>query len=230
MSDNVLMDKPSKVSIAVKLLYSTLAIRVVRITIDGINIDSSGVAKEFSMIYTLSIEFFAFGFLGFFIYMIGKGKNWARVTLLVIFILGVTFSILPMIQSLTHSPLLGILDLAEAIIEIIALVFLFQRDSSAWFKMMKNPMEQSSQNKKWESIRLHGKKSFVVKQGVIRWGLLTAILCSLLTHFILPHKPIWVRPLLALAIFPIGGVFWGLWVWSISEKNYKKWVSTRGNT
>ena len=133
MIDTTLLEKPSKVSNAVKLLYAAIAIGIVRSSIE-----TTRIAETNSFGSILFVAIFVFGLIWFFIYMIGKGKNWARISFLVLFIIGVPLSILPMIQSLAHSPFSAILGLAQAVIQIVALVFLFQSDSSAWFKSMKS--------------------------------------------------------------------------------------------
>lgn len=74
---------------------------------------------------------------------------------------------------------------------------------------------------KWEKIRSTGKRNFVIQYGVIRWGIPAAILWSFLMHFWRPEEPWYIRPLVALVIFPIGGIFWGILVWNINENKYK---------
>jgi len=64
-----------------------------------------------------------------------------EVSTLVLFILGVPMSILLMIQSLTHNPRSGVLGL----IQVVALLFLFQGESSAWFETIKQAKDQNAQ-------------------------------------------------------------------------------------
>ena len=64
--------------------------------------------------------------------MIGKGRNWARITYLVLFIIGVPLIVFAMLQ-----PLLVILVIGQIVVQIIGLVFLFQKSSSDWFNLMK---------------------------------------------------------------------------------------------
>ena len=85
------------------------------------------------------ITFLVLGIMWLFIHMIGKGRNWARITLLVLFIIGIPFSILPLMNSLSANPISGLLGLGQSVLQIVALVFLFQRPSSDWFRAMKNP-------------------------------------------------------------------------------------------
>lgn len=73
---------------------------------------------------------------------------------------------------------------------------------------------------KWEKFRKNGRKNYVIKIGVLSWGVSTAILWSVIMHIMHPQELWYVRPLIALVLFPIGGIFFGLWTWKINEKKY----------
>ena len=74
--------------------------------------------------------------------------------------------------------------------------------------------------KNWEKIRSKGKQHFIWIKGVLSWGILTAILWFIIMEIIMPFENKFIGLLLALFLFPIGGYFWGLWVWKIAEKKY----------
>ena len=122
-------ERPKKVQNAVTILYVTLGIGIVRAVMEAsANAEMAGVG--FLMFVTLVV----FAVMVFLIAMIGRGRNWARITLLVFFLLGLPLSILPVIRSFTNSPISGVLGLAQVILQIVAIVFLFQQEASAWFK------------------------------------------------------------------------------------------------
>ena len=81
---------------------------------------------------------------------------------------------------------------------------------------------KENQIKKWEKIRKKGKKNFVWFRGVIGWGVFTAIFWSIFMQVLSPEENLFLRPLIALIIFPIGGYFWGIWVWNVTERKYLK--------
>ncbi len=128
--------RPAKIGQAVMLLYVTLGIGVLRSIME-----TSRLAQGTSVGFVLFIGFAVLGVMWFFIYMIGKGRNWARVTFLVLFILGVPLAVLPLLQSLAANPFSGLLGIAQTVILIVALVFLFQKPSSNWFRRMKGPKQ-----------------------------------------------------------------------------------------
>jgi hypothetical protein len=74
---------------------------------------------------------------------------------------------------------------------------------------------------KWEKFRKNGKKSYVLKVGVLYWGVFTAIMWSVIMHYMQPQETWYIRPLIALVLFPVGGIFFGLWTWKINEKKYR---------
>ena len=122
-------EKPKKVQNAVTILYVTLGIGIIRAVMEAsANAEIAGVG--FLMFVTLMV----FAVMVFLIAMIGRGRNWARITFLVLFLLGLLPSILPLIRSFTISPISGVLGLAQVVLQIVAMVFLFQQESSAWFK------------------------------------------------------------------------------------------------
>ena len=124
--------RPDKVSTAVKLLYLSIAIGVVRSIFE-----IPTLTQTTSLSLVISVSVFTLAIMAFLIYMIGRGRNWARITFLVLFLIGLPFSVLPLLQSLLANPISGVLGLSQAVLQIIALVFLFQKPSSDWFKLMK---------------------------------------------------------------------------------------------
>src|SRR5436190_15922586 len=100
--------RPQKVKIAVTVLYVTLGIGIVRAAIEvSANAQMAGVG--FLMFITLVV----FTVMVFLIAMIGRGRNWAHITFLILFLLGLLPSILPLIRSFTLRPISGVLGLAQ---------------------------------------------------------------------------------------------------------------------
>jgi len=158
--------QPSKVATAVKLLYVTLGIGIIRSIIEF-----SRQAEESSVGFVLFIMLFVFGIMLFFIYMIGKGKNWARIAFLVLFIIGVPLSISYMIQSLSHNPISGVLGLLQVVMQVIGLVLLFQSGSSTWFKANEKNINLGLKIVLILSFLYTGIVSFLLSSGIIYFAL-----------------------------------------------------------
>ncbi|TVP64074.1 MAG: hypothetical protein EA342_17180 [Leptolyngbya sp. LCM1.Bin17] len=71
----------------------------------------------------------------------------------------------------------------------------------------------------WAKTRQKGKTRFIVVQGALGWGIPTAVLWWVLMRVMSntnANLPI------ALILFPVGGLFWGWWVWHMSERWFKR--------
>ena len=112
---------PIKTTTAVKLLYTSLLIGV----ISGL-IELSRLPEGAPVGFVLLVIFSGLCFGWFVTWRIGKGDNFARIFNLIMVIIFVPFGIFS-----------GLLGLAQTVIQVVALVLLFGRESSAWFKAMK---------------------------------------------------------------------------------------------
>jgi hypothetical protein len=70
----------------------------------------------------------------FVVYKIFRGRNWARITYLVLFLLGIVFAVHGFTLLLERSPTRAALSLVVQAARFIALVLLFTRPSGAWFR------------------------------------------------------------------------------------------------
>lgn len=73
---------------------------------------------------------------------------------------------------------------------------------------------------KWEKTRIKGKKRFIWVNGFLVWGLSTAILWSMIMEAFDPANTIWIRPIMALVLFPVGRLMWAHFTWNLTEKQY----------
>lgn len=126
--------RPDKVGLAVILLYVTLGIGLLRSLIEA-------PQQEASLGLIIFGTLIGLGIMGFFIFMIGNGKNWARITMLVLFIVGIPFVVLPLLQSLAVNPVSGLLGIAQTVVQAVALGFLFLKPSSDWFRQIKTKIK-----------------------------------------------------------------------------------------
>ena len=69
---------------------------------------------------------------------IGLGKKWARTTFLILFILGLAFYPFTLVAIFKANILIGFLAVFVTILEIVALVFLYSKDSTRWFNYVGN--------------------------------------------------------------------------------------------
>jgi hypothetical protein len=124
--------RPAIISNVVKLLYATLGIGVLRAVLEF-----QTLVQQTSVIFILFIWAVVFGVMWFLIHKIGSRRNWARITFLILFIVGLPFSVLPLLQSLSATPVSGLIGILQVVGQIVALVMLFQGTSNAWFRKPK---------------------------------------------------------------------------------------------
>lgn len=143
------ISRPRGVSQGITLLYAALGIRILQ-TIVGLPRVMHAHAISIDERYASLIPFLVIislattGGTWFLIYMVGKGKNWARLTycaLVALLALAAIPTLSQLIQTFGYAPAVhfisNLLVILQLPIQIVALFFLFQRPSSDWFKRMK---------------------------------------------------------------------------------------------
>ena len=124
-----LSSRPVGVGRAVNLLYAALGIGILR----DVLIAPQGYHISHLIFHTFAV----IGLLGVLIYLIRQGRTWARITFLVWFVVGTPLAVVPLMRSFEASPISGLLGVAQTMIQVFALVLLFQKPSSDWFREMK---------------------------------------------------------------------------------------------
>ena len=79
-------------------------------------------------------------------------------------------------------------------------------------------------NEKLAKIIALGKKRYIVRYGVIGWGLGTAMAFTAWNYYT-KHM---LRPLeiiIPLIAFPLSGIAWGAFMWSVTKRRYDKSVA-----
>lgn len=130
-------NRPDKVSTAVNMLWIMIALGIIHLVLYYLNLIQIESLNEISSSVVLFTNIFSLAFLAFLIHKIGEGRNWARITFLVLFIIGIPLAVPSLFQSLMVNPISGFLSVGGTILQIIALIFLFQKPSSDWFKSKK---------------------------------------------------------------------------------------------
>lgn len=130
-------NKPDKVSNAVTLLWIVIAVGVISSIFSFSSSLETANASGLGLLWLIFTLYFTFLLMAFFIWKIWQGRNWARITYLIFFIIGFPFTIYIYFTS-ALSVLTIILSICQMILQIVALIFLFQEKSSEWFKSIKN--------------------------------------------------------------------------------------------
>jgi hypothetical protein len=86
-------------------------------------------------------------------------------------------------------------------------------------------MSQSDVEKCAKFTKL-GRTQFVLRYGVLGWGVPTAILFSLIQSYRFGSDGFLFQLVPALILFPIGGIFFGRFVWRMLENKHAKAAAT----
>ena len=74
----------------------------------------------------------------------------------------------------------------------------------------------------WELTRVKGRTRFVLTRGVLGWGVPMALVMLLKDYFFDGEALTPVGLLISLVVFLSGGYFFGLALWALNEKSYRR--------
>jgi hypothetical protein len=122
--------RPAKVAIAVGLLWLTLLLQAAALTFLW------RLFRLFSteMYVVAGVVTAIWALVAFFVAMIERGRNWARITYLVVFLLGLPFSAFSIATNYEQAPLLALSGIVQALLQLAAMVMLFAPPAGAWFR------------------------------------------------------------------------------------------------
>jgi hypothetical protein len=77
------------------------------------------------------------------------------------------------------------------------------------------------QHKAWEKKRKHGRRSFIVYRGVLKWGGIMFALTMFTNVFGRHRKLDWLFVVSALIACPIAGFLWARSIWYVNERRFQ---------
>jgi len=129
MPDETTLTKPPQVTWAVTLLWGSLAIGL----LNGL-VDSNPATKNASFAFLATVMGLTFAIMGLLIYKIGKGRNWARITWLVVLVLGIIPYAFGLMELFNRSVLVGCLSVTQLVMQMVAIQYIFTKPGSYWFR------------------------------------------------------------------------------------------------
>lgn len=130
-------EKPTEVLNALRLIFVSIAVSILNTISDFSYLASLTSANSllFQMIGTYAIIIFL-------TIKIVHGRNWARIIFLIIFVFGLPASIPSLYSHFSRSLLACGLMLLTTILQLAAIILLFQKQSNAWFAHLKHLEEK----------------------------------------------------------------------------------------
>lgn len=136
MKEDAMPKRPWTVTTGVYLFYLSIGLWMIGLSLKWSKAGmSDSLGPEVGPLLTMALI----------CYLSGRGRNWARIILLILFILGTPLALLSVIRSFGHSDFSGpfgahsvYIEIIQISIQLAAVVLLFQRASSDWFRPIKN--------------------------------------------------------------------------------------------
>lgn len=122
-------ERPQSVRLAMNFLWLSLAIGVLKLLMELPYLRALAPAAFANLVLIIVFAFFLF-----LIFKIYAGRNWARITFLVLFVLGILPTLPTVLGEFARSPLIGTLSVVQVGLQIYALFLLFTKPGSAWFR------------------------------------------------------------------------------------------------
>jgi len=122
-------EPPPPVTLATYLLWASLGLGVIRFAFDWPMIERAAPAA-----FVLPVMAVTLGVLVWLIVMIMKRRNWARITFLVLFVIGTLMDGPGALDEVLTRPLPGLCGVAQILLQGVALFLLFRPPASTWFR------------------------------------------------------------------------------------------------
>jgi hypothetical protein len=121
--------KPSQVVLAVRLLWGMLALGLMNSAVQWPKLVEATPAEMI-----VAIQLVTFAIVGWLTIKISSGRNWARITYLVLFLIGLPGFFLQMPAVLAYSMLAAVLSFVQLAAQGLALVLVFRKPGSDWYR------------------------------------------------------------------------------------------------
>ena len=125
------IERPSSVTLAVRLLWLSLVIGI-----GGLFVAPRQVPGVAGIVVVAVIGLIVFGIYAWLIAKIGAGRNWARITYTVLTVIGylvVVFTWNQQLASFKASPISAVISGVNAAINLYVLYLLYTKTSKPWF-------------------------------------------------------------------------------------------------
>ena len=120
---------PSRVRLAVKFLWASMALAVPAVYLDMDRNPEAGYVVFAVLVYALLFAFNAFVNV-----MVHRGRNWARLITFAFVLIGAFFMFIPVEEPAPPSILEWAINVVCLVLECVAIYLLFTQPGAAWFK------------------------------------------------------------------------------------------------
>ena len=119
---------PKQALWAVRLMWATLGLGLVNSLLQW-----NYLTSQASQSFVLSVQFVTLVIMVWLIYKLWRGRNWARITLLVLFAIGLLPSLPVLAATFRRDPIAGSIGTAVTILQVVAFYLVFATPGRLWF-------------------------------------------------------------------------------------------------
>jgi len=127
-------EKPKAVKTVQLILWVTIAIGLVRTFLEHQKVTQEVAASGFGSSFVYFVTFTSLAFMALQIYLLGKGKNWARWLFVILFAIGIPTVVMQLMKSFSTDPIFTSIGAIQTIAQVYACVLLFTPEASKWYK------------------------------------------------------------------------------------------------
>ena len=124
---------PKSVKIASYMIYLSIIIGI----INSVLYETLGNQEMLSNPKSLIVGIVVFLIIGVIGFQIGRGKNWARIVLLILTVIGIVGLPAIIVDDFLLHPAIGILSIVQTLIQLYVVIILFSGNSKRWFNRKK---------------------------------------------------------------------------------------------
>jgi len=127
-SDGSGQQRPREITLATRLLWVSLLLGVLNSMLQW-----SYIREKASVGFILTVQAGTLIILVWLVYQTGRGRNWARILLLLLFVAGIAVEPRAVLASLTISTVSGGIGIAQLLMEVLSLYLLFLSEGRSWY-------------------------------------------------------------------------------------------------
>ena len=122
------LQRPREIILAMRLLWVSLLLGVLNSMLQW-----SHMREKASTGFILTVQGATLFIMAGLVYQIGRGRNWARILLLLLFVAGIALEPRALLASLTNSPVGGAIIIAQLLLQLVGYYLLFVSRGRAWY-------------------------------------------------------------------------------------------------
>jgi Ca2+/H+ antiporter len=141
LDEAAITDRPNNVVIAVYLLWFQLAIGIPGMVYQVLNPSTEVAAGAMRTALFVTTSLIVIGSVALYAFLNWKcwqGRNWARIVHLIFLILGLVMIFWALRATFTQSRIQGVVYIVQMMLNVAAVVLLFTRPASAWYKALRD--------------------------------------------------------------------------------------------